>query len=152
MTELPIGADGYLDMDSVPDVDLDESETADLFDEPDPVPDAVWSRMLSTAVTDTDADVDDLVPPPGAGPTDPGHDVDPVDVVAGHEVHYTVDANDRYDGHVDAGAEIGHDGSRDAGHDSAHDAGHDGVHDGSWHDGSWHDGGWHDGGWHDGGY
>ncbi|ODU04836.1 MAG: hypothetical protein ABS81_09030 [Pseudonocardia sp. SCN 72-86] len=121
-------------MDSVPDDDLGEAETADLFVEPDPVPDAVWSRMLSTAVTDTDADVDDLVPPPGAA-VDSSEDAEydhagyDAGIDAGHddpghgfsEDHAGADTHDWHDGHVDTGTDGGHDGSHDAGwHDGGY--------------------------------
>lgn len=121
-------------MDSVPDDDLDEADTADLFVEPDPVPDAVWSRMLSTAVTDTDADVDDLVPPPGAaahsdevGTWDDSGDefgYDSGEVGAGHMGsgdHADTETHDWHDGHVDTGT----------------DGSHDGAHDAGWHDGGY---------------
>ncbi|GEL24889.1 hypothetical protein PSU4_38430 [Pseudonocardia sulfidoxydans NBRC 16205] len=132
MTELPLGADGYLDMDSVPDDDLDEAETADLFVEPDPVPDAVWSRMLSTAVTDTDADVDDLVPPPaaGAGSFEPDSDDSAYD--PGYDPAY--DDPGYGSGVADAGGAESHDW-----HDDHVDTGDDGVHDDA-HDTGWHDG------------
>ena len=125
-------------MDSVPDDDLDEADAADLFVEPDPVPDAVWSRMLSTAMTDTDADVDDLVPPPGAAT--PSDEVDTWDDSGDESGHDSGDDSDEVDaGHMGSGDHAGaethdwHDDHVDTGTESSH-------------------GGAHDAGWHDGGY
>lgn len=75
MTELPLDGDGFLRMDQFSDAEIDDPDIVDAsrFEQPEPLPDAAWARLLSAAISTVD----------GTGTDDPTEVAEAVDPPAG---------------------------------------------------------------------
>jgi hypothetical protein len=63
MTDLPLGADGFLRMEAFSDADIDEPEIASVeYADPEPMSESAWTRAVASAVGGEQASPDDAEP------------------------------------------------------------------------------------------